>query len=80
MSVSQFGSLVHLFPYLASSFITFGGSRQSQDLIKKIGVERRVHTAGESKSILDPFLEEKKEDVEKLKSLQKDFHEICNVF
>jgi len=42
-----------------------------QDLIKKIGVERRVHTAGESKSILDPFLEEKKEDVEKLKSLQK---------
>ena len=46
-----------------------------QDLIKKIGVERRVHTAGESKSILDPFLEEKKEDVEKLKSLQKDLHE-----
>ncbi len=43
--------------------------------IKKIGVERRVHTAGESKSILDPFLEEKKEDVEKLKSLQKDLHE-----
>jgi ClpP class serine protease len=34
-----------------------------------------VHTAGESKSILDPFLEEKKEDVEKLKSLQKDLHE-----
>jgi len=30
-----------------------------QELIKKIGVQRRVHTAGESKSILDPFLEEK---------------------
>ena len=46
-----------------------------QELIKKIGVQRRVHTAGESKSILDPFLEEKKEDIEKLKSLQKDLHE-----
>jgi signal peptide peptidase SppA len=46
-----------------------------QELIKKIGVQRRVHTAGESKSILDPFLEEKKEDVEKLKSLQKDLHD-----
>jgi len=46
-----------------------------KDLIKKIGVERRVHTAGESKSILDPFLDEKKEDIEKLKSLQRDLHE-----
>ena len=46
-----------------------------QELIKKIGVQRRVHTAGESKNILDPFLEEKKEDIEKLKSLQKDLHE-----
>ena len=31
------------------------------ELIKKIGVERRVHTAGKNKSTLDPFLEEKKE-------------------
>ena len=46
-----------------------------KDLIKKIGIERRVHTAGDSKSILDPFLDEKKEDIEKLKSLQKDLHE-----
>ena len=45
------------------------------DLIKKIGVERRIHTAGESKSILDPFLEEKKEDIEKLKNIQKDLHD-----
>jgi len=46
-----------------------------KELIKKIGVERRVHTAGESKNILDPFLDEKKEDIEKLKNLQKDLHE-----
>ena len=34
------------------------------ELIKKIGVERRVHTAGKNKSTLDPFLDEKKEDIE----------------
>jgi signal peptide peptidase SppA len=43
--------------------------------IGKLGIERRVHTAGESKSILDPFLPEKPEDVERLKSLQRDVHE-----
>jgi signal peptide peptidase SppA len=44
------------------------------DLIKKIGVERRVHTAGKNKSTLDPFLEEKKEDIERLKTIQLDLH------
>jgi hypothetical protein len=39
------------------------------EAIAKIGVERRVHTAGESKSILDPFRPEKAEDVERLKAL-----------
>jgi len=43
--------------------------------IKKLGVERRVHTAGTNKSVLDPFLPEKKEDVAHLKSLQMDVHE-----
>ena len=45
-----------------------------QDLIKKAGVERRVHTAGKSKSILDPFVEEKPEDIKKLKDIQEDLH------
>jgi len=45
------------------------------DALKKLGVERRVHTAGESKSILDPFQPEKPEDVERLKTLQRDVHE-----
>ena len=44
------------------------------ELIKKIGIERRVHTAGKNKSTLDPFLEEKKEDIERLKNIQLDLH------
>jgi len=43
-------------------------------LIDKIGVERRVITAGANKDILDPFLPEKPEDVERVKSIQADVH------
>ena len=42
------------------------------ELIKKIGVERRVHTAGKNKSTLDPFLEEKNEDIERLKKIHSE--------
>ena len=45
-----------------------------KDLIKKIGVERRIYTAGKNKSTLDPFVEEKQEDVERLKKIQLDLH------
>ena len=45
-----------------------------KDLIKKIGVQRRVYTAGKNKSTLDPFLEEKNEDIERLKNIQIDLH------
>ncbi len=38
------------------------------------GIERRVHTAGRSKSMLDPFQPEKKEDVEKLQVILEDLH------
>ena len=44
------------------------------ELIKKIGVERRVHTAGKNKSSLDPFQEEKDEDIKRLKNIQLDLH------
>jgi len=44
------------------------------ELIAKIGVQRRVYTAGKSKDTLDPFLPEKPEDVERIKSLQRDVH------
>ena len=45
------------------------------ELLKKIGVERRVHTAGRNKAVLDPFRPEKKEDVERLKALQLEVHD-----
>ena len=45
-----------------------------QDAIKKIGVQRRVYTAGKNKSTLDPFKEEKEEDIERIKRLQLELH------
>jgi len=46
-----------------------------EKLIQKIGVERRIYTSGEHKVMLDPFLPEKPEDIERLKSIQKEIHE-----
>jgi signal peptide peptidase SppA len=43
-------------------------------LIERFGISRRLYTAGESKSRLDPFLPEKPEDVEWLRSLQDQLH------
>src|SRR6201995_5219543 len=53
-----------------------GGSFGFQELIKKIGVERRLYTAGEHKAMLDPFLPENPEDVSRLKALQREIHDI----
>jgi serine protease SohB len=46
------------------------------ELLKKIGVERRVYTAGDNKVILDPFKPEKEKDIEYLKSLQLEIHKV----
>ncbi|AYG61307.1 S49 family peptidase [Rhizobium jaguaris] len=46
------------------------------ELLKKLGVERRVYTAGENKVILDPFQPEKEKDIEYLKSLQLEIHKV----
>lgn len=46
------------------------------ETIKKLGVERRVYTAGKNKVTLDPFLPTKKADIDHLKALQQDIHEI----
>lgn len=43
-------------------------------LIERLGIERRVHAAGRSKAMLDPFQPEKEEDVERLVALQQDAH------
>ena len=45
-------------------------------LIERFGVQRRLYTAGTSKSRLDPFLPEKPEDVEWLRGLQDELHEM----
>ena len=44
-------------------------------LLEKVGIERRVHTAGENKAILDPFAPENPDDVVHLKELQAEIHE-----
>src|SRR3978361_1287660 len=54
-----------------------GGSFGFQDLIKRIGVERRLYTAGEHKAMLDPFLPENPDDVARVKALQREIHGIC---
>src|SRR3954462_10743700 len=51
-----------------------GGSFGFQELIKKIGVERRLYTAGEHKAMLDPFLPEDPDDVARIKALQRQIH------
>ena len=46
-----------------------------KDLIARFGVERRVHTSGDKKAMLDPFRDENPEDVERLKRLQAEIHD-----
>ena len=53
-----------------------GGSFGFQDLIKKVGVERRLYTAGAHKAMLDPFLPENPDDVARVKALQREIHAI----
>ena len=51
-----------------------GGSFGFQEMIKRIGVERRLYTAGERKGMLDPFLPENPDDVARLKAIQREIH------
>src|ERR1700723_1007715 len=53
-----------------------GGSFGFQELIKKIGVERRLYTAGAHKAMLDPFQPENPDDVARVKALQGEIHAI----
>src|SRR5215471_3601642 len=53
-----------------------GGSFGFQELIQKIGVERRLYTAGAHKAMLDPFLPENPDDVARLKAIQREIHAI----
>ena len=42
--------------------------------IEKLGIDRRLYTSGDNKAILDPFLPENKDDIKKLKNIQKELH------
>ena len=46
------------------------------EMLRKIGVERRVYTAGSNKAILDPFQPERENEIEYLKSLQIEIHQV----
>ncbi len=60
---------------IVGSIGVVGGSFGFNKLIEKIGIERRLYTSGDRKVMLDPFLPEKPEDVERLKAIQKQIHE-----
>ncbi|TWA94492.1 S49 family peptidase [Bradyrhizobium stylosanthis] len=53
-----------------------GGSFGFQEAIKRLGIERRLYTAGAHKAMLDPFLPENPDDVAKLKAIQREIHDI----
>jgi signal peptide peptidase SppA len=60
---------------IIGSIGVIGGSFGFAGLLQKLGIERRLYTSGERKAMLDPFLPEKPEDVERLKSVQREIHE-----
>ena len=60
---------------IVGSIGVVGASFGFNELMQKVGIERRLYTAGDQKAILDPFLPEKPEDVKKLKAIQQDIHE-----
>lgn len=45
------------------------------EALQKLGIERRVHTSGRNKAVLDPFRPEREEDVAHLLALQREIHE-----
>ena len=60
---------------IVGSIGVVGGSFGFPKLMDRLGVERRLYTSGEHKAMLDPFLPENPQDVERLKALQRDIHE-----
>jgi serine protease SohB len=60
---------------IVGSIGVVGGSFGFHRLLEKVGVERRLYTSGEHKAMLDPFLPEKADDVERLKGIQREIHD-----
>src|ERR1043166_1845821 len=59
---------------IVGSIGVIGASFGFSKLIEKIGVERRIYTSGINRAMLDPFLPENPEHVERLKAIQEDIH------
>ena len=60
---------------IVGSIGVVGGTFGFDKLLDKIGIERRLYTAGDRKVMLDPFLPEKPDDVARLKAIQHEIHE-----
>jgi len=60
---------------IVGSIGVVGGSFGFPKLMEKLGIERRIYTAGDRKVMLDPFEPEKPEDVKRIKAIQKEIHE-----
>jgi signal peptide peptidase SppA len=60
---------------IVGSIGVVGGTFGFDKLIGKLGIERRLYTSGEHKAMLDPFLPENPDDVDRLKKLQRQIHD-----
>jgi serine protease SohB len=60
---------------IVGSIGVVGSSFGFDKAIGKLGIERRLYTSGEHKAMLDPFLPENADDVERLKKLQREIHD-----
>ena len=60
---------------IAGSIGVISASFGLHEFITRHGIERRVHTAGKDKSMLDPFRPERDEDIARLKGLQAQIHD-----
>ncbi len=70
------GDEIHALPSsITGSIGVISASFGFDKLIEKLGIERRVHTAGDNKSKMDPFMPVAEKDVEAIKDLQLSIHE-----
>jgi signal peptide peptidase SppA len=60
---------------IVGSIGVIGGSFGFSRLMDRLGIERRLYASGEHKAMLDPFLPENPDDVERLKAVQREIHE-----
>lgn len=60
---------------IVGSIGVLGGTFGFPRLLERLGIERRLYASGERKAMLDPFLPEKPEEVERLKMIQREIHD-----